>query len=163
MNDFLNEEVFYGTHSPTKKVIRFQARTQEKHESVVSGLDWHNNVMFSCGLDHKVKVWSFHPKEGNPELKLRKEKDIYFGDLPLSNCTYRDGELVMGTLRKNLVLLDCEKWAPTYITSSFLKEHKSYQNMRASRQSKKVALFDGMRVSILDKNNVFAGSLLANE
>ena len=31
VNDYLNEEVFYGSHNPTKKVIKFEARTQEKH------------------------------------------------------------------------------------------------------------------------------------
>lgn len=62
VDDFLNEEVYYGGHNPTKKVIKFKVRTQEKHESVISGLDWHNNVMFSSGLDHKVKVWSYHQK-----------------------------------------------------------------------------------------------------
>lgn len=163
VNDYLNEEVFYGSHNPTKKVIKFLARTHEKHDSIISGLDWHNNVMFSCGLDHKVKVWSFHPKQENPDMKLQKEKDMYFADLPLSNCAYREGQLVMGSLRKNIVLLDCEKWVPTYITSNFLKQHRNYENTRVSKLNKKIAIFDGMRASILDKNNVYAGSILANE
>ena len=35
--------------------------------------------------------------------------------------------------------------------------------MRVAKKSKKVALFDGMRASLLDANNIFVGNLLANE
>ena len=28
VDDFLNEEVYYGGHNPTKKVIKFKVRTQ---------------------------------------------------------------------------------------------------------------------------------------
>jgi hypothetical protein len=88
---------------------------------VVSGLDWEKNVMFSCGLDHKLKVWHFDPSEVNPELKLKQEKDIYVKDLPLSNCFYRNNSLLMGTLRRNIVVVDTEKWKPSFVTSTFLK------------------------------------------
>lgn len=70
---------------------------------------------------------------------------------------------MLGTLRKNFVIVDAQKWKPTFITSTFLKQHKSYQNFRASAQSQYSAIFSNNQISFLDKNNVFMGNLLANQ
>lgn len=43
-------------------------------------------MLFSSGLDQKLKIWSVRPEETNPELKMHLEKDIYMKDLPLSSC-----------------------------------------------------------------------------
>jgi WD40 repeat protein len=38
--------------------INFIGRTTEKHESIVTGIDFKSNVIASCGLDQKLKIWS---------------------------------------------------------------------------------------------------------
>jgi hypothetical protein len=91
------------------------------------------------------------------------EKSILVADLPLSNCFYRGTSLLLGTYRKNLVSVDTEKWKPSFITSSFLKAHKTYQNLRASHTNGCSAIFSDNCVSILDRNNIYIGSLFANE
>jgi WD40 repeat protein len=65
------------------------ARTTEKHNSVVTGLDWKGQVVASCGYDQKVKLWSLKADETNPELKLKLEKDVYIEGFALSNCIFR--------------------------------------------------------------------------
>ena len=159
----MNEEIYYDGIHTKKKKVNFFARTHAKHESVVTGIDWKNNVMFTTGLDHKLKVWSLHLTEENPELKLQLEKDIYMKDLPLTCCSLKKGEVMMGTLRKNLVLVDTVKWKPKFITSNFLSDLHSYENLRVSQIDYRSAIFDNMKVSLLDANNVYYGSLLANE
>ena len=62
----MNEEIYYDGIKGKQKKVNFFARTQAKHESVVTGLDWKKNVMFSTGLDHKLKVWSLHLTQENP-------------------------------------------------------------------------------------------------
>ena len=69
----------------------------------------------------------------------------------------------MGSLRKNLVFFDIEKEKSKYITSSFLSDLNNYENVRVSQSTSKIAMFNKMKVSLLDKNNVYSGSLLANE
>ena len=51
---------------------------------------------------------------------------------------------------------------PTFITSSFLKDHKTYQNLRISNTGQS-AIFSNNRISLRDKNCVYTGSILANE
>ena len=69
----------------------------------------------------------------------------------------------MGSLRKNLVFFDIEKEKSKYITSNFLADLNNYENVRVSQSTSKIAMFNKMKVSLLDKNNVYSGSLLANE
>ena len=69
----------------------------------------------------------------------------------------------MGTLRKNIVLVDTVKWKPKFITSTFLADLQNYENLRVSKADYRSAIFSNMKISLLDCNNVYFGSLLANE
>ncbi len=62
-----------------------------------------------------------------------------------------------------MVQIDTEKWVPSFITSSFLKDHKTYQNLRSSAENGYSGIFSNHKISLLDKNNVYMDSLLANE
>lgn len=61
----MDEEIYYDNVAKNISKVGFFARTSTKHDSIVSGVDWKGNVMFSTGYDHKVKVWSTHIDE-NP-------------------------------------------------------------------------------------------------
>lgn len=74
----------------------------------------------------------------------------------------------MGSLHKNLVIIDTHKWQPTYITSNFLKQLQNYQNLRVYKSqttasNRKCALFKKNNICLLDKNNVYTGSLISND
>lgn len=71
--DYLDEEGNYDVEknniSKSKKfsTILHVGRTTEKHESIVTGMDWHsNNIMFTCGYDQKVKIFKVNHNEDNP-------------------------------------------------------------------------------------------------
>lgn len=49
--------------------------------------------------------------------------------------------MVLGTLRKNYLVIDCEKWSINRVSSSFLNEHKTFQNIRLSNDRSKTILF----------------------
>ncbi len=96
-------------------------------------MDWYGSVLFTCGFDQKVKIFKVNQNEDNPDLKIKLEKDILIEKLPLTNCLYSHGQLYCGTLRKNLAILDPVKEKITYVTSSFLSDHKKYDNLRINR------------------------------
>ena len=121
-------------HGPKNDLeVEFHSRSHHKHDSIVTGLDWHKNVLFSVGLDQKLKVWSLKPEEQNVELKMALEKDVLFDGLPLSSCCYAGRELFCGTLRKNVAVFDPEKMKIRYSTSAFMSKHKTYQNFKFNR------------------------------
>ena len=60
-------------------------------------------------------------------------KDILIEKLPLSNIYYTNSQLYCGTLRKNLAIIDPVKEKVTYVTSSFLNDHKKYENLRVNK------------------------------
>jgi hypothetical protein len=70
---------------------------------------------------------------------------------------------LLGSYRKSLVQVDTEKWTSTFITSSFLKDHKTYQNLRISPINNYSSIFSDKKISILDKNNIYVGNLLTND
>lgn len=45
--------------------VDFFGRTNQKHASVVTGLDWEGKVMATCGYDQKIKLYSVHREEEN--------------------------------------------------------------------------------------------------
>lgn len=83
-------------------------------------------------------------------------------DLPITSCSFRKGEVMMGTLRKNIAIVDAVKWKPKFVTSNFLSDLQNYENLRVSKADSRAALFSNMKISLLDSNNVYFGSLLAN-
>lgn len=120
-------------------------------------------MVASCGLDQKLKLWSLNVEETNPELKIKLEKDVYTENYALSECYFSQNEITMGTLRQNYLIVDCEKWKIKYIGSSFLNEHKSFQNLRMSSDRSQKLLFSDNKVSLIDRNNIYQGSLLAGQ
>lgn len=96
-------------------------------------MDWYGKVLFTCGFDQKVKIFKVNDQEDNPEMRIKMEKDILLEKLPLTNCFYNRGQLYCGTLRKNIAIIDPVKEKVTYITSSFLSDHKKYDNLRINK------------------------------
>lgn len=71
----------------------------------------------------------------------------------------------MGSLHKNMIIIDTNKWEPKFITSNFLKDIKSYQNLRvtdSSTKNRQCGLFSNKTICLLDKNNLYTGSLFSN-
>ena len=68
----------------------------------------------------------------------------------------------MGTLKKNYVMVDTEKWKPHFLTSNFLSDMHNYENLRVSATDLRLGIFSKMKVSIMDKNSIYTGSILAN-
>ncbi len=62
-----------------------------------------------------------------------------------------------------MAIVDPVKEKITFVTSSFLSDHKRYDNLRVSRETNQKILFSGNKISILDYKNSYTGSLLANE
>jgi len=58
-------------------------------------------------LDQKLKLWSLRADEFNPELRLKLEKDVYTEGHALSNCYFRDDEIILGTNRQNYLIINC--------------------------------------------------------
>ncbi len=136
IEDYLDQEENYIVENQKKdkySTLAHLGRTTEKHESIVTGMDWHGSVLFTCGFDQKVKIFKVNQNEDNPDLKIKLEKDILIEKLPLTNCLYNRGQLYCGTLRKNLAILDPVKEKITFVTSSFLGDHKRYDNLRINR------------------------------
>jgi len=128
---------------------------------VVGGLDFKNNIVASCGLDQKLRLWSVNSQETNPELRIKMEKDVYTEGYSLTGCFFRGGDVVLSTLRQNYLVVDCEKWKVRHIGSSFLNDHARFQNMRASPSRESILLFSENRLSVIDHKNTYQGSLLA--
>lgn len=64
IEDYLDQEENYNMTIGKDKVVdkyssvNHVGRTTEKHESIVTGLDWFNSsVMFTSGFDQKVKIF----------------------------------------------------------------------------------------------------------
>ena len=142
--DMMNQEEIYANKDKDRYggvEVEFLGRTTEKHNSVVTGLDYRGRVAASCGNDSKLKLWSIKNDESNPELRIKLEKDVYTEGYPLSNCYFRGEEVLMGTLRQNLIAIDCEKWKINRISSSFLNHHKKFNNLRISPDKTHSLLF----------------------
>lgn len=120
-------------------------------------------MVASCGLDQKLKLWSVNSHEDNPELRVKLEKDIYTEGYSLSGCFFRGGEVVLGTLRQNYLVVDCEKWKVKHVGSSFLNDHPRFQNLRHSPSRDHLLIFSNNKLSIVDHRNTYQGSLLAGQ
>ena len=61
MDDYLEMEENYQSkdHMKENKVKHF-ARTTEKHMSVVTGIDWHADLLFTAGYDQKLKIFKIN-------------------------------------------------------------------------------------------------------
>jgi len=46
--------------------VDFLIRTTEKHNSVITGMDWNGKILATCGYDQKLKLWSVDSKQDNP-------------------------------------------------------------------------------------------------
>ncbi len=110
-----------------------------------------------------MKIWSLNAEEINPELRIKLEKDVYTEKYSLSGCFFRHGEIVLGTLRQNYLVVDYEKWKITHIGSSFLNQHSKFQNIRQSKDKNDLLLFSENKISIVDHINTYQGSLLAGQ
>jgi len=69
----------------------------------------------------------------------------------------------LGTLRQNYLVVDCDKWKIKHVGSSFLNDHKTFQNLRLSQSKTQLLLFSDNKLSILDSKNTYQGSLLASQ
>lgn len=96
-------------------------------------MDWYGSVLFTCGFDQKLKIFKVNDREENSDLKIKLEKDILLDKLPITSCYYNRGQIYCGTLRKNLAIVDPVKEKITYVTSTFLADHKKYENLRISK------------------------------
>jgi hypothetical protein len=94
---------------------------------------------------------------------VKLEKDVYTEGYSLSGCYFRGGEVVLGTLRQNYLVVDCEKWRVKHIGSSFLNDHARFQNLRASPSREQLLIFSDNKISLLDSRNTYQGSLLAGQ
>jgi len=70
---------------------------------------------------------------------------------------------VLSTQRQNFLLLDCNKLALKHVTSSFLNDHRTFQNIRLSQDKTNLLMFSDNKISILDDRNSYQGSLLAGQ
>ncbi len=127
MDDYLEMEENYQSKDQMKNnSVRHFARTTEKHMSVVTGIDWYGDLLFTAGYDQKLKIFKINPNQENPDLKVKLERDIFIEKLPITACYYNRGSVYCGTLRKNLAVVDPIKEKITFVTSSFLSDHKKY-------------------------------------
>lgn len=62
-----------------------------------------------------------------------------------------------------MAIIDPVKEKITYVTSSFLNEHKKYDNLRLNKSNNQKLLFSSNKISVLDYKNSYTGSLLAND
>lgn len=99
----------------------------------------------------------------NPELKVKLEKDVFTEKYSLSCCYFRSGEVILGTLRQNYLVVDYEKWKIKHVGSSFLNDHPRFQNLRVSPDRSNLLIFSTNKVSLIDNHNTYQGSLLANQ
>lgn len=120
-------------------------------------------MVASCGLDQKLKLWSINPEEANPELRVKLEKDVFTEKYSLTSCYFRSGEIILGTLRQNYLIVDYEKWKIKHIGSSFLNDHPRFQNLRASEDRSQILIFSSNKASLVDHRNTYQGSLLAGQ
>jgi hypothetical protein len=66
----------------------------------------------------------------------------------------------MGTLRQNYLVLDVNKWKINHVTSSFLADHKTYQNLRNINDQ--TMIYSGKKISVLN-HNCYIGGVIAKE
>lgn len=81
----------------------------------------------------------------------------------MNGCFFKKDEIILSTLRQNYLIVDTEKWKIKYIGSSFLNDHKTFQNIRINKDSNHLLMFSENKISLIDDKNIYSGSLLSNQ